>query len=157
MPQPSLIHRIVPPLWLLLFLGLAIVAHIFFPATRVFNIYSTLGLVTGVVVALVGFVIPQRASMLFSRKGTEILPASQKNTVLVTEGPFAHTRNPMYLGMVVMLLGIAIAVGTLPFFVATAALFLVVNFVFIPFEEKKMKYQFGAAYEEYKAHVRRWM
>lgn len=93
----------------------------------------------------------------FAAAGTEILPASASNKVLVTSGPFRFTRNPMYLGLTTVAFGIALYFGTAPFFAVPALLFLLVNFVFIPFEEAKMQRQFDDSYTEYRARVRRWI
>ena len=93
----------------------------------------------------------------FAAAGTEIIPASATNKKLVTSGPFRFTRNPMYLGVVLLNLGIAFYAGTLPFFVVPILLFLLCNFVFIPFEEAKMQRQFGNQYTDYLRRVRRWI
>ena len=63
----------------------------------------------------------------------------------------------MYLGLVTLSLGIAVWIGTWPMFMASLAIFATVNWVHIPFEEAKMRRQFGAAYDDYVARVRRWM
>jgi protein-S-isoprenylcysteine O-methyltransferase Ste14 len=63
----------------------------------------------------------------------------------------------MYLGLILVTLGIALYFGTLPFFAVPVLLFLLVNFVFIPFEEAKMQRQHEAAYTDYRARVRRWL
>jgi protein-S-isoprenylcysteine O-methyltransferase Ste14 len=94
---------------------------------------------------------------MFAAAGTEIMPTSPTNKALVTRGPFGFTRNPMYSSLILVTLGIALYFGTLPFFAVPALLFLLTNFVFIPFEEKKMLRQFGHQYTDYCARVRRWL
>ena len=63
----------------------------------------------------------------------------------------------MYLGLVILTLGIAIWVGAWPMFGAPVALFATTNWVHIPFEEAKMRRQFGPVYDNYVARVRRWI
>ena len=82
---------------------------------------------------------------------------SPTNRKLITSGPYQFTRNPMYLGLVILTLGIAIWVGAWPMFGAPIALFATANWVHIPFEEAKMRRQFGPAYDNYVARVRRWI
>ncbi|WP_245320997.1 methyltransferase [Bradyrhizobium sp. NAS96.2] len=66
------------------------------------------------------------------------------NRKLVTRGPYQFTRNQMYLGLVILALGIAVWIGAWPMFMAPLAVFATVNWVHIPFEEAKMRRQFGA-------------
>jgi protein-S-isoprenylcysteine O-methyltransferase Ste14 len=93
----------------------------------------------------------------FAAEGTDILPASPTNKKLVTHGPFRFTRNPMYLGLVMMALGFAFYFGTVAFYVVPVLLFLLCNFSFIPFEEAKMQRQFPDQYTDYLRRVRRWL
>ena len=72
-------------------------------------------------------------------------------------GPYRFTRNPMYLGLVIVTLGIAVWVGAWPMFIAPIAVFATANWVHIPFEEVKMRRQFGATYDGYVGRVRRWV
>jgi protein-S-isoprenylcysteine O-methyltransferase Ste14 len=95
--------------------------------------------------------------VLFRRAGTELQPTSQANQSLVTTGPYRFTRNPMYLGLVIVTFGIAIWIGAWPMFAAPIAVFTTATFVHIPFEEAKMRRQFGAAYDDYASSVRRWL
>lgn len=154
----EVILKVLPPIWLFFFLGIALIAHFLFPATRVFELPD--GVYRGVLFALLliaGSFLTLRASNIFAIEKTEILPTSPANRVLVTRGPYRISRNPMYLGMVLILLGTAVYFGTLPVFLAAIAQFLVLNFVFIPFEEEKMARQFGEQYAAYKRAVRRWL
>jgi protein-S-isoprenylcysteine O-methyltransferase Ste14 len=111
----------------------------------------------GILLVVVGVVVPAWAVFLFRREGTEIDPTSPANRKLVAEGPYRFTRNPMYLGLVLIALGIAFWVGPWPMFIAPIAIFATANFVHIPYEEAKMARQFDAAYADYVRRVRRWV
>lgn len=78
-------------------------------------------------------------------------------TKLVTSGPFRFTRNPMYVGLLTMLFGITIAVGTWPMLLPPLGFFVIISTVFIPCEERWMIQLFGDSYARYCAVVRRWL
>jgi hypothetical protein len=99
----------------------------------------------GIALVAIAFIPPVWAAGLFRREGTEINPTSPTNRALVTRGPYRFTRNPMYLGLITFALGVAVWVGAWPMFLAPIAVFATTNFVHIPFEEAKMRRQFGAA------------
>ena len=111
----------------------------------------------GIGLVAVAFVPPVWAIILFRREGTEVNPTSPTNRKLVTSGPYQLTRNPMYLGLVTLTLGIALWIGSWPMFIAPVAIFATANWVHIPFEEAKMRRQFEATYEDYVERVRRWV
>lgn len=75
---------------------------------------------------------------------------------LVTDGPFQFSRNPIYLGGVLVLLGVAIFFGSLVTFVFPVLLFLILDLIYIPVEEQEMEAVFGTEYVEYKQTVRKW-
>jgi protein-S-isoprenylcysteine O-methyltransferase Ste14 len=153
-PTPHILVKIRPPLWFFIVLALAAGCHYLVPATRMAFFLNT---ALGGVIFLLGFFFALYGNRLFAREGTEIDPLSPANRALVTRGPFSVSRNPMYVGMVLGLLGIAVYVGTLPFYLAALAQFCILNFGFIPFEEEKMERQFGDEYRAYKRRVRRWL
>jgi protein-S-isoprenylcysteine O-methyltransferase Ste14 len=111
----------------------------------------------GAALILGGLAVAIAAARLFRREGTEINPTSPSNRKLVTEGPFRFTRNPMYLGLTAISLGVAFCVGSWPMLLAPIAIFATANSVHIPFEEEKMRRQFGDAYDSYRRRVRRWL
>jgi protein-S-isoprenylcysteine O-methyltransferase Ste14 len=111
----------------------------------------------GIVLVVLGFAPPVWAAALFRREGTELNPTSPANRKLVTAGPYRVTRNPMYLGLVIVTLGIAVWVGAWPMFLAPLASFVTSNWVHIPFEEAKMRRQFGETFDAYCGRVRRWL
>lgn len=81
----------------------------------------------------------------------------EKATALVTVGIYRLTRNPMYLALTLMLLGYCIYLGTLfGLFIVAGFIRYMTNFQIIP-EEDALQRQFGEAYLDYKAVVRRWI
>ena len=63
----------------------------------------------------------------------------------------------MYLGMVLILLGIALGAGSWPFYGVTLIYALILDHVFCQFEERKLSAQFGRQYSDYATGVRRWL
>ncbi len=76
---------------------------------------------------------------------------------LVTSGFFKVTRNPFYLGYLLIAFGAAVYFGNLLSFAAPVLFFTVVNLIVIPYEEKKLRSIFSETYETYARNVRRWM
>jgi protein-S-isoprenylcysteine O-methyltransferase Ste14 len=111
----------------------------------------------GTAIFFVGCIAPVWAFFLFRHEGTEIDPTSDANRALVVSGPYRFSRNPMYLGLIVVAFGTAILVGCWPMLIVPVAVFLTANYVHIPYEEAKMRRQFGEAYDAYAGRVRRWL
>jgi len=95
-------------------------------------------------------------SRLFERRQTTIKPTG-KSSQLVIEGAFRRTRNPMYIGMTLILIGVAFAMGTLSPWLVIPIFVGVIQTAFIKMEERKMENEFGAQYVAYKQRVRRWI
>ncbi|HET9765032.1 MAG TPA: isoprenylcysteine carboxylmethyltransferase family protein [Casimicrobiaceae bacterium] len=115
-------------------------------------------LVAFVVIALVGGAVALAGDLEFKRARTTINPFKpESSTALVTSGIYRFTRNPMYVGLTLVLLGWA------AFLVSAWALLGPVGFVLyigrfqIEPEERALSAKFGAAYKEYTARVRRWL
>ncbi|HVM99054.1 MAG TPA: isoprenylcysteine carboxylmethyltransferase family protein [Caulobacteraceae bacterium] len=147
--------RLPPPIWTMIFLALTAAAAwaLRWPPLP----WPPRHVIVGMVIFFAGGVPPAWAFRLFRTEGTEIDPTSETNRTLIVRGPYRFTRNPMYLGLVVIALGAAIWVGTWPMLLAPVLAFLTANFVHIPFEEAKMRRQFGAGYDAYAKRVRRWI
>ena len=104
-----------------------------------------------------GLLIAALALSQFIRAGTQVSPTSAVNDKLVVSGVFRLTRNPMYLGLVILTLGVALWVGRPMLFAVPVLVFAIANWAHIPFEEAKMRRQFGASYDAYCTRVRRWI
>jgi protein-S-isoprenylcysteine O-methyltransferase Ste14 len=113
-------------------------------------------LMVATLAGVTGFSLMLRAWWLFKVSETAICPTAE-NTVLVTHDVFTISRNPMYLGMVLMLFGCAIYAGTLPFYFMATLYFVIINFAFCPYEEQKLQVSFGQEFLAYKSSVRRWL
>jgi protein-S-isoprenylcysteine O-methyltransferase Ste14 len=146
--------KLPPPVWALAYILIAVGASHLMGWPRVPGLTSVW---PGVVLVVLGAGLAVTAAMLFQREGTEINPTSSTNRKLVISGPFGLTRNPMYLGLVLVSLGIALWVGAWPMLLAPIAVFATANWVHIPFEEEKMRRQFGASFDAYASKVRRWI
>ena len=146
--------KLPPPVWALIYVLLAVAMSwlLDWPKMPGFPLPPL-----GIALVTVPWILPVWAIIMFRREGTEVNPTSPANRKLVTIGPYRFTRNPMYLGLVIVTLGIAVWVGAWPMFLAPIATFVTANWVHIPYEEAKMRRQFGATYDGYVGRVRRWV
>jgi protein-S-isoprenylcysteine O-methyltransferase Ste14 len=76
---------------------------------------------------------------------------------IVTNGAYKYSQNPMYLGMLIMLTGASFLMGTIPSMLAPIGFFIIIDKVFIPYEEEKLLSDFGDVYSKYQMATRRWL
>jgi protein-S-isoprenylcysteine O-methyltransferase Ste14 len=81
----------------------------------------------------------------------------EKPTTLVTSGPFQFSRNPVYLGMAVILTGTAIFMGTVISFIFPLIFIVIIEIRFIRIEEQTLERIFGERFRQYKRTVRKWI
>lgn len=112
--------------------------------------------IAGTAIAALGFGIMIRAWWLFRQHETAICPTAE-TTSFITNDIYALTRNPMYLGMVLIVLGIAVLTGSWAIYAAVSIYALILNHVFCPYEERKLQVQYGDRYANYATRVRRWL
>lgn len=110
-------------------------------------------------VAIVGGIAVAAAGVVaFRRKGTTVDPMSPgKATALVDRGVYRWTRNPMYLGMALALLGVALWRGSIPGMILVGAFCAYLTRFQIMPEERALGGIFGEAYAAYRRRVRRWI
>jgi protein-S-isoprenylcysteine O-methyltransferase Ste14 len=132
---------------------IAVVLHHLFPVTILIpSPYNLLGLL---IVGLGVYLAFQSVRLLISYNTT--FEAGGDPSSLVTRRPYNYSRNPIYLGMLLIALGTATTLSSISAFIAPIIFFLVVNTIIIPFEENRLQKNFGIEYERYKASVRRWL
>jgi protein-S-isoprenylcysteine O-methyltransferase Ste14 len=147
--------RIFPPLIQILAIAFSFVVQWVIPV-RILGISRRLTLFAGwVVILAAAWIITWTARSMF-RAGIRPDP-TRPGTVLVVDGPFRFTRNPMYLSWELVCVGVGLAANIWwPIIMAVPAAF-VTRLVVINEEESYLERRFGAEYGDYKARVRRWV
>ena len=142
----------IPPNYFYFCIALSIVLFfVFSGVNKIKYPYNLFGLI----LIGAGFYLIGKSWYLFKEKGT---PESfAPSTHLVTGHLFKYSRNPMYAGGVIFLFGLSILLGNLYSFVSPIIFFLIINYMFIPFEEEKNEKTFGQEFLNYKKQVRRWL
>ena len=91
-----------------------------------------------------------------TRAGSNV-PTNLPTTTIVETGPYRFTRNPIYLGMFLGLVGLAIAFDSLWLLVMLVPFALAIRYGVVAREEAYLERKFGDAYRRYRARVRRWL
>ena len=144
---------LVPPLYLVGAMLAMVLLHFYFP---VWEFGAPGARYVGIALIVIGVVFGFWAVFLFRRANTGVVPFTAA-TFLVLRGPYRYTRNPMYVGMALVLLGSAVYLASLAPFLVLPLFILFINNRFILAEEAMLEEAFGEAYREYKARVRRWL
>jgi len=115
-----------------------------------------IGRVLGAVLVLSWLVLTTWSFRRFWASGTSVVPI-RPTTALVTEGPYRLTRNPMYLGLLLLYIGVACWFGLVwPLLLAPVVVW-VMGVSVIGREERYLTRKFGDKYRRYQARVRRWL
>jgi protein-S-isoprenylcysteine O-methyltransferase Ste14 len=142
-----------PVTYLLIALIIMAAVHYLLPITQLIpEPYPWLGLLP----AAIGITILGRSILQFRRAGTTVEPF-QKANELVQNGLYAYSRNPIYLAMVLCLIGIAILLGSLTPFLVIPLFAWIIQRNVITAEEQMLESTFGNSYRQYKQRVRRWL
>ncbi len=103
----------------------------------------------------IGLIVASRVS--FGRAGTTFNPtAPDRSSRLVTTGVYRWSRNPMYLGTELALLGLGVLLSNPVSLLVSAIYVLYMNRFQIQPEERVLRARFGVAYDDYSGRVRRW-
>ena len=113
--------------------------------------------IAGIVIFLCGFALSAWCVSLFARVGKGTLAPWDPTRHLVVAGPYRHVRNPMISGVLAMLVGESIFLGSRVIAIWAATFFVINNIYFLISEEPGLERRFGAAYREFKAAVPRWL
>ena len=145
--------KTLPPTYLLSFIVTILILHFLFPIARVIN-YPWLLL--GCIPLFLGIVLNIIADRAFKIVNTTVKPF-EESAVFITDGVYGFSRHPMYLGMVLIILGIAILTGSLSPLLAIPVFIYLFEIKFIRVEEKMLEEKFGNTWMEYRAKVRKWI
>jgi protein-S-isoprenylcysteine O-methyltransferase Ste14 len=111
----------------------------------------------GILCLAAGVRLVAQTIALFASHGRGTLAPWDPPARLVVQGVYRHVRNPMISGVIAILAGESLALGSRPL-AAWCGIFTAVNMLYIPLlEEPQLEARFGAAYRAYKRHVPRWI
>jgi protein-S-isoprenylcysteine O-methyltransferase Ste14 len=110
----------------------------------------------GLALLATGLALNLAADQSLKKHKSKVKPF-ERPTTLISRGVFRLSRNPMYLGMTVLLLGIVLALGSISGLFVVALFALLMDRVFIGAEEKAMEELFGDRWLAYRRRVRRWV
>ena len=145
--------KIPPPI-----LALIMIVIIYLSSLTVETFTFSYQTVLGVLVVVIGLGCAVPSFRLFAKHKTTISPFTpSETTALVTAGMYRYSRNPMYLGLVLLTIAATIFFGTWLGIVIIVAFIFLLNFLQIIPEEEALLDIFGEEYVEYKKKVRRWI
>jgi protein-S-isoprenylcysteine O-methyltransferase Ste14 len=145
--------RFPPPLLYVAGFLIGVGLELAFPIDRPSTAITLAGAVIGIGVWLA---LDGAAMLFFRRAGTSMIPM-RPSAALVTTGPYRFTRNPMYLGMAFLYMGLAFALGFIWPLVVLPLVIVAVDRLVIAREEAYLRRRFGEEYAEYMKRARRWL
>src|SRR5215831_2791638 len=110
----------------------------------------------GILLIIASALIARSAQAAMRKAGTNVNPY-KPSVAIVTEGPFRFSRNPLYLSLLEMYLGITFLFNALWPLLLVVPLLIVTHYGIIRREERYLEAKFGEPYRIYKARVRRWI
>jgi len=145
-----------PPLIYLGAIAAGILLGVAYPLPWIEGPLADILFAAGWLLVATGLVLDIAALRALNRASTTVLP-NRASEHLVISGPFAVTRNPIYLGNTILTAGIGLIAGSLWFLLfAVVAAFLTQKLT-IESEERHLEARFGKKYRDYRHRVRRWL
>jgi len=145
-----------PPIIYLSAIAIAIILDYLVPLPWIAEPLSDMLFIIGILLVLAAIALEWTAIRTLKRNKTTVRP-DRASEHLVTEGPFGITRNPLYLGNSLLMIGIGLIVGSLWFLVLSVIAGFVTQKAAIEGEERHLDIRFGKRYRDYKQRVRRWI
>ena len=145
--------QVLPPILVLVLIAAMLALRVLAPGALLISFPHNLA---GVLVSAAGLLITAAGAGQFSRARTNIRTLDEPGTP-ITDGLFRWSRNPMYLGFFLLLLGMAILLRAATPFLAVLLFVIVADRWYVAFEEPVMLRKFGKHYEAYMRSTRRWI
>ena len=146
-------QKILPPIY---FLGSLVAMGVFHFVVPLYRYWTFPAALFGALPLAVGVFLNVMADRQFQRNNTTVKPF-ERSSALVTSFPFSISRNPMYVGVTLMLFGVAMLLGTATSFVPALAFPVLMDRLFVRAEEAMLAEAFGPEWGEYRVSVRRWI
>lgn len=122
-----------------------------------FAIPFGIGQYLGITITAIGAGITLHCIARFAIEGRGTLSPADPTRQLVLHGLYRFTRNPMYIGVTLTLVGEAVFTGSASLWIYSGSIFAVFNIYIIYWEEPRLRKDFGSSYEAYCRRVRRWL
>lgn len=145
--------RIHPPILALLHLIAAFLLNWLIPFPRTAPLFVHW---LGVLIVLGGLALAFTAVSKFRKNHTPLTPHGSVNAI-VQEGPYHFTRNPIYSGFFLVLIGLPLAFGTVWGIIVSPVFIWLISVLVIRHEETYLENKFKDVYTSYKSRVRRWL
>jgi protein-S-isoprenylcysteine O-methyltransferase Ste14 len=146
-------RKILPPTYLLVAIILILILHFTLPIGMIIKIPWNL---MGVLPLILGLLLNLMADRSFKLNQTMVKPF-QVSDKLITDGVYRMSRHPMYLGFVLILVGISILLGSMSPYFVVFAFAIAMEVVFIRMEERMLAERFGEEWDLYRSKVRKWI
>ena len=144
---------VLPPLIYGAAFVMGLLLHLVFP---LHILPMTLARGIGVVCVLVSLPLALATLRALARAHTPVDPM-KPTTALVTEGPFRYSRNPIYVALTLLYVGVVLLINALWILLLVVPVLLVIRYGVIAREEAYLTRKFGDAYRQYTTQVRRWL
>lgn len=149
----SLDKKVPPPIVTLIFVTL-----IYLTAKYFYQFDFAYQSIISLVIAFIGICIISVAIVQFKQFKTTVNPLKPElASALVTNGIFKLSRNPMYLGMLLLIIGLWVNTGAVLGFILVPSFIAYLNYFQIAPEERAMRKIFANSYNAYFHQVRRWI
>lgn len=153
-PQPRVNMLLPPPILLLVLAALSACIHLLRWGGFQF---SPVRVIIGGNIVLLGCLLIYLCGKSFLKEKTPIRPDRIHTMVIIKHGPYAFSRNPMYLGMVLVLLGLSIFLKSPIFLFSTLIFIITLHFGVVKREERYLLQMYPDIYAAYMKNVRRWL
>jgi len=147
---------IKPPLLFLGALAAGCLLSFILPVGPVLASANATALGTGIAFIVIGFALSFFSARAFHLAGTDVVPG-RPSTALVTTGPYRITRNPIYIGFILVYFGLAIILTSIWVLLLLIPVVMILQRGVVKREEAYLQRKFGEAYDRYRARVPRWL
>jgi protein-S-isoprenylcysteine O-methyltransferase Ste14 len=145
-----------PPILFLAALGLGCILSLVLPIGPGLASPNRLGFGVGLLFVVLGLALGALSIRRFIQAGTSPVPG-EPSTALVIEGPYRFTRNPIYIGFILIYFGLGLILTSLWVLALLIPVLLILQRGVVEREEAYLERQFGEDYRKYQARVPRWL
>lgn len=142
----------LPPTYFNSSIFLILLFHFVIPGIKIIDFPWNL---FGIIPIIIGGILNLLADRAFKLNQTTVKPF-EESKILITTGVFKFSRHPMYLGMVLILIGLSIILGSITPYIVVILFIILIYTLFITVEERMLSETFGDAWLEYKKNTRCW-